>query len=129
LHYQLLTATAGTLLEAMKQHSTTAILVIHEFRAVATGDEKMERNARELNRFLQLLLQNNGVVGANIQLQCGQLMGPVSFLKQSVENACGIHEFSFIPCRVYDTELEGGRYRHDQIQLFVGKISTDCKSE
>lgn len=77
LPYQLLTATAGTLLEAENQHSTKAILVIHEFRTPKTCDEKMECNASELSRFLRLLLQQNGAPHGNFELHCGQLIGPL----------------------------------------------------
>jgi hypothetical protein len=104
LPYQLLTATAGTLLEAELRHSTKAILVIHEFRTPKTDDEKMERNAIELNRFLRLLLQQNGAADANFQLRCGQLIGPLPLLERPVEN---------------------NRKIPYQIPLFVGKIRTD----
>ncbi|MGB7666122.1 MAG: hypothetical protein WBL66_02570 [Candidatus Acidiferrales bacterium] len=105
LPYQLLTAMAGTLLEAENQHSAKAILVIHEFRTPKTADEKMERNAIELNRFLRLLLQQNGAVDANFQLRCGQLIGPLPLLERSV------------------AKLRKMPY---QIPLFVGKIRTAC---
>jgi hypothetical protein len=104
LPYQLLTATAGTLLEAEDQHSLKAILVIHEFRTPKTDDEKMERNARELDCFLRLLLRQNGAADENFQLRCGQLMGPLPLFDRSVENA---------------------RKMPYHIPLFVGKIRTD----
>jgi hypothetical protein len=104
LPYQLLTATAGTLLESENQHSAKAILVIHEFRAPKTCDEKMERNATELNRFLRLLLRQNGAADENFQLHCGQVIGPLPLLERSVG------KLRKVPC---------------QIPLFVGKIRTD----
>ena len=104
LPYQLLTATAGALLEAENQHSAKAILVIHEFRTSETEDEKMESNAEKLNRFLRLLLQQNGAADVNLQLRCGQLMGPLPLLERSVEKA---HKMPY------------------RIPLFVGKIRTD----
>jgi hypothetical protein len=104
LPYQLLTATAGTLLEAENRHSAKAILVIHEFRTPKTDDQKMERNASELNCFLRLLLQQNGAADENFQLRCGQLIGPLPLLERSVEKV---------------------RKLPYQIPLFVGKIRTD----
>ncbi|MFZ0467162.1 MAG: hypothetical protein WAL78_15825, partial [Candidatus Acidiferrales bacterium] len=104
LPYQLLTATAGTLIEAENQHSAKAILVIHEFRTLKTDDEKMERNAAELNSFLRLLLQQNGAPDGNLQLHCGQLIGPLPLIERSVEK---------------------DRKMPYQIPFFVGKISTD----
>lgn len=102
LPYQLLTATAGTLLEAELRHSTKAILVIHEFRT--PDDQKMERNASELNRFVRLLLQQNGAAEEKFQLRCGQLIGPLPLLERSVGKS---------------------RKLPYQIPFFVGKIRTD----
>lgn len=104
LPYQLLTATASTLLESENQHSAKAILLIHEFRTPKTYDEKMERNASELNRFLRFLLQHNGAADTNFQLRCGQLIGPLPLLERSVEKM---------------------RKLPYQIPLFVGKIRTN----
>jgi len=105
LPYQLFTAIAGTLLEAELRSSTKAILVIHEFRTRLTTDEKMERNASELNRFLRLLLQHNEAADKNFQLRHGQLIGPLPLLERVV----------------------GGTPRlPNHIPLFVGKIKTDC---
>ncbi len=101
LPYQLLTATAGTLLEAELRRSTKAILVIHEFRTSKTDDVKMERNARELNRFLRLLLQQNGAADESFQLRCGELIGPLPLPVEEVRK---------LPY---------------QISLFIGKIRTD----
>jgi hypothetical protein len=104
LPYQLLTATAGTLLEAEVQRTAKAILVIHEFRTSKTDDKKMEHNAAQLNRFLRLLLEHNGAADENLQLHCGQLIGPLPLPGRSVENT--------------------GKLPY-QIPLFVGKIRTD----
>jgi hypothetical protein len=107
LPYQLLTATAGTLLESENQHSAKAILVIHEFRTSKTCDEKMERNNRELNGFLRLLLQRNGAADENFQLHRGQLTGPLPLVERPVG------KLRKMPC---------------EIPFFVGKIRTDCVS-
>jgi hypothetical protein len=104
LPYQLLTATAGTLLEAEAQQSQQAVLVIHEFRTSKTDDKKMEHNAEELNRFLRLLLAQNGAADDNFQLRCGQLYGPLPLLERPVETV---------------------RKMPNQIPLFVGKIRTE----
>jgi hypothetical protein len=105
LPYQLFTAIAGTLLEAERQNSAKAVLVIHEFRTVKTTDKKMERNARELDRFLRLLLEANGAADENFYLRCGQLFGPIPLLE-----------------RIVDSELR----MPQNIPFFIGKIKTDC---
>jgi hypothetical protein len=46
LLYQLLTAVAGTLLEAQLQNAEVAIFLVHEFRTTATLDVKLEANEK-----------------------------------------------------------------------------------
>jgi hypothetical protein len=71
LRYQLLTATAGALMEAKRRGLSRAVLLIHEFVTSATFDAKHERNARDLSAFLVSLsgLSSNGIVNS-------QLYGP-----------------------------------------------------
>lgn len=106
LPYQLLAALAGTLVEAAVQGNIMAVFVVHEFRTALTTDEKMERNARELDAFLRLLIRQNGPSDDSLALRHGQLVGPLPFTRSIVEGS------STMP---YD------------IPLLVGKIRTDRK--
>lgn len=53
--YQLLTAVAGTILQAKTDGSCTAALVIHVFRTDKTDDDKIAANKRELEALLALV--------------------------------------------------------------------------
>lgn len=52
LRYQLLTATAGALLEAHRRELKRTVLLIHEFVTSKTNDGKHEENANDLLNFL-----------------------------------------------------------------------------
>jgi len=52
LHYQLLSALAGTLVDAREQGAVEAILLIHEFRTARTDDRLHTENAAALDAFL-----------------------------------------------------------------------------
>jgi hypothetical protein len=65
---QLLTAIAGTLLEAQIQEATIAVFLVHEFRTTATVDVKMKANAETLDSFLRLLYSFNGGPNEDLQL-------------------------------------------------------------
>lgn len=71
VRYQLLTALAGTALQAQKDRSAFAVLVVHEFVGSATVDEKVLVNARDLAAFVSLL----GLDAA--RMQSGELVGPL----------------------------------------------------
>jgi hypothetical protein len=87
LPYQLLSAIAGTLLEAERQEATTAIFVVHEFRTSLTKDVLLEANADALNCFLRLLLSaNNGNIG-DLPLRNGEMIGPISIVERTVTAA------------------------------------------
>lgn len=103
--YQLLTAMAGTLLEARRQCSAKAALVIHEFRTVKTKDENMERNARALDGFLRFLFRENCVPDEASQFRDAQLYGPV--LMKEWNSEIGVSTLN-------------------PISLLIGKIRTDC---
>jgi hypothetical protein len=71
LRYQLLTATAGTALQARLDGARRAALVIHEFQGSKTSTRLLERNAADLQAFLRAL---NG--GNELALSPGQFAGP-----------------------------------------------------
>lgn len=53
--YQLLTASAGTVLQARADGSSVAVLVVHEFKTTATDAQKHARNAADYARFVSAL--------------------------------------------------------------------------
>ncbi len=104
LRYQLLSAIAGTLLEAECQKASKAVFVVHEFRTTATKDPFLDSNANALNRFLSLLLFANKPGHEDIQLESGHMIGPIL---------------------ITDRSLEGPIKIPYHIPLFIGKIRTD----
>ena len=104
LPYQLLTAIAGTLLEAKIQGATTAIFLVHEFRTALTEDAKLKANGDAMNSFLHLFYSANGGPDEDLQLRPGGMIGPISIIDRAVAGATAM------PC---------------QIPLFIGKIMTD----
>lgn len=70
LRYQLLTATAGAIVDAQHFGAKTVVLVIHEFVG-ATDAEKLRANATDLNEFVRMLS------GGSSELACpGRMAGP-----------------------------------------------------
>lgn len=55
IHYQLLSALAGTLADARNQNAVEAVLLIHEFRTARTSDSLQGENAAALDDFLARL--------------------------------------------------------------------------
>ena len=104
LRYQLLTAVAGTLLEAKARQATTAILLVHEFRTHATDDGNLRDNAEALNRFMSAFYSHNGGPDEVVCLVHGQMLGPISLVKRPI---AGLPEVT------------------SEIPLFIGKIRTD----
>jgi hypothetical protein len=104
LPYQLLTAIAGTILEAQIQEATIAVFLVHEFRTMATVDAKLEANARALNSFLCLLYSVNRGPDEELQFRPGEIMGPISIIERAVTGAASMPW---------------------QIPLFIGKIRTN----
>jgi len=104
LRYQLFPAIAGTLLEAQLQKATTAVFIVHEFRTIATVDTKLEANADALNDFLSLFYSRNGGPDEELQLQLGEMIGPISITERPVA---------------------GAPTMPSEIPLFIGKIRTD----
>ncbi|WP_411830466.1 MULTISPECIES: DUF6946 family protein [Paenibacillus] len=56
MKYQLLHATAGTVIEAAAQNASQAILIIHEFVPVAGKSHKAKQNDSDWHDFNRLLL-------------------------------------------------------------------------
>jgi hypothetical protein len=72
LRLQLLTATAGTLVEAETYGADAALLVVHEFIG-RTNPRKVAANAADLNSFIRLLSK-----GRTEAISQGMLAGPFS---------------------------------------------------
>lgn len=71
LRYQLLTAVAGTAIEAAHRNADTAVLIIHEFITESADIAKVADNAQDLSDFVSGLFSQ----GAN-PIQPGRLYGP-----------------------------------------------------
>jgi hypothetical protein len=71
LRYQLLTATAGTALQARAAGARAAALIIHEFQGSRTSVPLLQRNGDDLGAFLKVL---NG--GEQVALTPGRFVGP-----------------------------------------------------
>ena len=70
LRYQLLTLTAAVLAEADRQSAKRAVVLVHEFVSRLTTVAKRDRNARDLDRFMEM------VVGHTGSLRPGMTAGP-----------------------------------------------------
>jgi hypothetical protein len=73
--YQLLTATAGTLLEARRQHCRNAVLLVHEFRPEHPPPvlaEQLTAAQDDLDAFIKWLS-----AGEHVALPTGQVLGPI----------------------------------------------------
>jgi hypothetical protein len=104
LPYQLLSAIAGTLLEAEHKMACKAVLVIHELRTIRTKDVNLDANATALNHFLRLLLSaNKAGASENFELESGYMIGPIL---------------------ITDRHVEGPIKIPYHIPLFIGKIRT-----
>lgn len=71
LRYQLLTANAAVLAEAKRRSSARAVLIVHEFVTPLTTAERRERNAVDLDRFV------NTAFALDSRLTLGQVVGPI----------------------------------------------------
>lgn len=58
IRYQLITGTAGTLIEAKNQDSKYAVFIIHEFLTDKSDVFKSEANSFEIDRFVKALTKN-----------------------------------------------------------------------
>lgn len=82
LRYQLLTAAAGTVLQAVRDGADRAVLIVHEFRSDEVDPRKLQANDNDLRAFLQTL--SDGAA----ELQNGKLVGP---WRMKVEGASPAH--------------------------------------
>jgi hypothetical protein len=75
LRYQLLTAVAGTLLQAANEQVPLAIFVVHEFPTVLAKPQLMKANADDYARFVEILFSiptvNSGQMYGPLQVQAG----------------------------------------------------------
>ncbi len=74
LRYQLLTACAGAVAEAVRRKASRAVMLVHEFITPETLDTNHERNAVDLQRFLSRVTGT-----AHERVIDGQLYGPFAF--------------------------------------------------
>ena len=74
LRYQLLTACAGALAEAQRRQLTRAVMLVHEFITPAIADGNHNRNAADLQGFVERLSGRTGLLVKN-----GELQGPFVF--------------------------------------------------
>ena len=70
LRYQLLAAAAGTVLQAVRDRATTAVLVVHEFQSTALDPRKLHTNDSDLRAFCCAL------AGERVALSPGGFVGP-----------------------------------------------------
>ncbi len=71
LRYQLLTGSAGALIEALNHQAVAAVFCIHEFIGAATDDLKLRRNEGDIGAFIEHLSS-----GEHRELKPGQVLGP-----------------------------------------------------
>ena len=74
LRYQLLTLTAAAIAEARRQSARRAVVIVHEFVTALTDADKRDRNARDLDHFLEV------VFGYRDSLGPGRSVGPFDVL-------------------------------------------------
>ena len=70
IRYQLLHAVAGTLIEAVNQNASIAVLVIHEFVPIGGKSAKAKENDKDLIGFIEKLSNES------CNLQKGHMIGP-----------------------------------------------------
>jgi hypothetical protein len=71
LRYQLLTAVAGTMIEATEKSANKAIFIVYEFRTPKSNLKKVQKNERALNEFVAYLTH-----GELTEVTPGILHGP-----------------------------------------------------
>jgi hypothetical protein len=71
LRYQLLTACAGAISEAIRRNTSRAVMLVHEFVTSTTTDKNHKRNAADLDNFLSRVV--GGPFGPATD---GQIYGP-----------------------------------------------------
>ncbi len=72
LRYQLLTGSAGTLIDAESIKAHIAVFVIHVFLSNELDMEKVDQNDKDFNKFIRLLSEN-----PKLKLENGKLLDPI----------------------------------------------------
>lgn len=78
IRYQLLTACAGILAEAIRRNIRRAVFLVHEFRTVLTNDANHCRNSIDLDNFVWRISR-----GSYRGITAGQIIGPISLPEHS----------------------------------------------
>jgi hypothetical protein len=71
IRYQLLSAFAGTILQAYADNSEIAIFIVHEFHTSLTQRENIKENEMAFDRFAQVLLNNTFTQPVSGPIQIG----------------------------------------------------------
>jgi len=77
VRYQLITALAGTVIQATRDDSSTAVFVVHEFLGPNLDPERQRQNGDDLQAVLTLLIPRCDALKANM------LVGPIQIVKGS----------------------------------------------
>ena len=88
LRYQLLTALAGTAIEAAKRDCSLAVLCIHEFLTESANPKKLERNDESFTAFVRALGSRTpklGVLAGPFVVRVGEPQSEVSVLVGRVQ--------------------------------------------
>lgn len=72
LRYQLLTGIAGTLLQAVHERAPVSVFFVHEFQTSLASPKRLNANAQDYQRFVELLFSVSSVT-------TGQIYGPLNF--------------------------------------------------
>ena len=89
LRYQLLTATAGTAIEAARAEAGLAVLVVHEFLTEDIDSGKVDTNAKDLAKFVAVLLKDSGAPLISGRLAGPIALGPNAWLSRRIELLIG----------------------------------------
>jgi hypothetical protein len=76
LRYQLLTAVAGTAIEAARRETDTAVVIVHEFRTESLDAQHVAANAKDFQTFVNALL----LCPPATEVVNGRLYGPVALI-------------------------------------------------
>ena len=111
LPYQLLTAVAGTFLQARIDKAKLAVFIVHEFRTPKTTDIVLDKHEKAFNEFLRLFFESNGTIWP----------GGTTEHKLAVKNARFVGPVQM----QHDPNVKGIISIPKDIPLLIGKIRTD----
>lgn len=97
LCYQLLTAVAGTAIEAARSDASLAVVIVHEFRMENINESSRSQNAEDFKSFVGVLCNTPAT-----DVTPGRLYGPVApaaaeHLPRPVEMFIGKAQFDWTP--------------------------------